>query len=185
MSKNENELQNYRVLWLIGSLTVIISFFLAYTYDNTLIITMQSYAPKMFDFISDPSLENITATILDIDFILLIGGAALSLLNALLATKVRGESIGNWLRLWNASTVELTGLVLFSSPLFLYENGKLAKIISFLGTEYYPKFDGLGIGYYLTWTGVIVSIFAGRKVTRLTRLIGSKKTENHMQPPKP
>jgi hypothetical protein len=177
MSNAEN-LETYRVIWLFGSVLVIVSFFLSYVYDRTLINTMQSNMPGMFDFLSNPPLENITTTVVDIDFILLMFGAALSLLYSLLTIKSSGARFASRFKLWNASTLELTGLVLFSSPILLYENGKLVQVLSFLGTEYFPNFDGFGAGYFLTWFGVIVSIFAGRQVTRIARLIDKEKHEN-------
>jgi hypothetical protein len=59
-----------------------------------------------------------------------------------------------------------------------YENGKLVRVLSFLGTEYFPNFDGFGAGYYLTWFGIIASIIAGRQVSRITRLLDQGKHEN-------
>ena len=166
MSKTSN-LNNYRVIWLFGSILVIISFFLSYSYDHTFITIMQNNMPDMFNFLNNPSLENITIAIVDFDFILLIFGASLSLLYSLIAIKNdEAKTKPERIRLWNASTLELTGLILLSSPVLLYQDGKLVQILSFLGTEYFPKFDGFGSGYYLTWFGVIVSIIAGRQVSK-------------------
>lgn len=166
MSKTSN-LETYRVIWLFGSVLVVASFFLSYVYDRTLIETMQNNMPEMFNFMNDPSMENITIAIIDIGFILLILGTTLCVIYSLVVS----EKSGIWtapggIRLWNASTLELTAIVLFSSPIFLYKDGKLVQILSFLGTEYSPKFDGFGIGYYLMVAGVIMSIIAGRQVMR-------------------
>ncbi len=171
MSKKSN-LDTYRDIWLLGSILVICSTFGPYVYDNSLIGIIQTNIPKIFDSFSDPSIENLTITIIDTGFLLLMLGAALCIVTSSLASE-KPENLASrgGIRQWNGSNLEITGLIIFSSPVFMYQEGRLVQVLSFLGTEYSPNFSGLGIGYYLTWVGVVISMIAGRTVNARIRAL--------------
>lgn len=162
-----SELSKYRIIWLIGSLILLTSLFLPYVYDDTLITAIQPHLSKMFNVFGEPTSENLSSTISAIGFILVMLGGTICLIFSVVAYKgSRAWNAPIGIRVWNAAIVGIIGVILLSSPVFLYENGSLVEIQSVTGIQYSPNFKGLGIGYYITWIGVIVALVSGHLVLK-------------------
>jgi len=171
-----SELSKYRIIWLISSLILLTSLFLPYVYNDTLIAAIQPNLSKMFAVFGKPTSENLASTISATGFILVMLGGAIGLIFSVVAykgSKVWNAPIG--IRVWNAAILGIIGMVLLSSPIFIYENDSLVKIQSVTGIQYSPHFEGLGIGYYITLIGVLMSLISGDLVL---------KHESASEPPK-
>jgi hypothetical protein len=121
----------------------------------------------MFDFFGKPTGENFAFTISVIGFMLVMLGGAICLIFSLVAYE--GSRIWNapkGIRVWNAAILGLIGVLLLSLPVFIYENGSLAEVQSVTGIQYWPNFEGLGMGYYITWIGVLMSLVSGDLVLK-------------------
>ncbi len=156
----------YRVAWLIGALIVLVSIFPAYAYNQNLIAVMQGYVPKTFDLFHDPSGQNIAIASSVAGFVLLLLGGLLCLVYSLVAHKKGAWTAPAGLRIWNASVLSLFAVVLFVSPVFIYLNGELHQVLSDVGTQYSPAFEGFSIGFYMTLLGVGVAYVAGKLVMK-------------------
>jgi len=121
----------------------------------------------MFNVFSEPTWENFASTISLIGFILVVLGGVICLIFSLVAyegSRVWRAPIG--MRVWNAAILGLIGVVLLSLPVFIYENGSLVEVQSVTGIRYWPNFEGLGMGYYITWIGVLMSLVSGDLVLK-------------------
>jgi len=157
----------YRVVWLVGSIIVLSSLFLPCVYDISLIATIQPNMSQMFNVISEPTMENLAFTVAVIGFILLFLSGVFCLVFSIFAFK--GSKLWNvprGIRIWNASGLGLVGMVLMSSPIFVYQNGILILGTSVLGFQYSPSLEGLGTGYILAWVGVLTSFVSGHFVLK-------------------
>jgi hypothetical protein len=159
-----SKLLAYRIAWLIGAVTVLLSIFPAYTYNQNLIGIMQNYVPKTLDVLRNPSGENIAITSSVAGFILLVVCGLLCLLYSLVAHKKGAWTAPMGVRVWNASVLGLFAVILFVSPVFIFLNGELHQVLSDVGTQYLPAFEGFSIGFYLTLVGVILAYVAGTLV---------------------
>jgi hypothetical protein len=162
-----SEQSKYRIIWLVGSLIPLISLFLPYVYGDTLISAIQLNLSKMFNVFGEPTWENFASTISVIGFMLVVLGGAICLIFSLVAYE--GSRIWNapkGIRVWNAAILGLIGVILLSLPVFIYENGSLVKVQSVTGIQYWPNFEGLGMGYYITWIGVLMSLVSGDLVLK-------------------
>jgi uncharacterized BrkB/YihY/UPF0761 family membrane protein len=156
----------YRLVWLVGALMVLVSIFPAYAYNQNLINIMQDYIPKTLDVLYEPSGQNIAITSSVAGFILLIVSSLLCTVYALVAHKEKVWRAPIGVRIWNASVLALLSVVLFVSPVFIYLNGDLHQILSDVGTQYTPVFEGFSMGFYLTIVGVVLAYLAGRLVMK-------------------
>jgi len=157
-----SEQSKYRIIWLVGSLIPLISLFLPYVYGDTLIGAIQLNLSKMFNFFGEPTWENFASTISVIGFILVMLGGAICLIFSLVAYEgSRVWSLPKGIRVWNAAILGLIGVILLSLPVFIYENGSLVEVQSVTRIQYWPNFEGLGVGYYITWIGVLMSLVSG------------------------
>lgn len=157
----------YRLICLAGSTILLSSFYLQYINQNSLIAIIHVKIPQMLDIINDLSSTNLAAIIAMIGFILAIFGGVFSLVFSIFA--YRGSKLWNaptGIKIWNASWLSLAGMVLMSSPIFVYQNGTLIQVISIVDLQYWPILEGVGIGYILTWIGVALSLVSGRLVLR-------------------
>lgn len=162
-----SKLSKYRIIWLISSLILLTSLFLPYVYNDALIAAIQPNLSKMFAVFGKPTSENLASTISATGFILVMLGGAIGLIFSVVAYK--GSRVWNapiGIRVWNAAILSIIGMVLLSSPIFIYENDRLVKIQSVTGIQYSPHFEGLGIGYYITWIGVLMSLISGDLVLK-------------------
>jgi uncharacterized BrkB/YihY/UPF0761 family membrane protein len=156
----------YRLVWLVGALIVLASIFPAYAYNQNLINIMQDYIPKTLDVLHEPSGQNIAITSSVAGFILLMVSSLLCTVYALVAHKEKAWRAPTGVRIWNASVLALLSVVLFVSPVFIYLNGELHQILSDVGTQYTPVFEGFSMGFYLTVIGVVLAYLAGRLVMK-------------------
>jgi hypothetical protein len=156
----------YRLAWLAGALMVLASVFPAYAYNQNLIGMMQDYVPKTLDFLHEPSGQNIAITSSVAGFIFLLVGSLLCVVYALIAHKEKAWKAPAGVRIWNASVLAMFAVVLFVSPVFIYLNGELYQVLSDVGTQYSPAFEGFSTGFYLTVVGVVLAYVAGRLVMK-------------------
>lgn len=151
----------YRALWLVAGVVILVSVFLPYVYNRTLIAIMQDYLPKMFNVFYNFSEANLAITLSDIAFILILIGGVLSIVYAIATFgKKPNQERPRIARIWNTATFCLVGVVLFSCPIILYVNGVLTQVSAFIGAQYYPVFEGFDVGFYVTWVSTILAVIA-------------------------
>ena len=156
-----------RLIWLAGSIAILSSFYLPYINQDPLINIIYFKIPKMLDVVNDLSSVNLAAMVAVIGFILVILGGVFSLVFSMFAyraSRLWNAPVG--IRIWNASWLSLAGIMLMSSPIFVYQNEALIKVVSIIDLQYWPILEGLGVGYILTWIGVILSLVFGRLVLK-------------------
>jgi hypothetical protein len=163
------ELLVYRIIWLIASIIGIASVFVTYVNGNTLVSVMQDYLPKTFNVIHNPATQNVMVTFSSIGFILIILGSTLGIVYSI----VTSENSRVWntnilLQVWNTAVLGMVGIGMLSAPILVYSKGQgqLIQILSSLGTQYSPVFEGFGTGFYLTCISVAISLIAGRGVLK-------------------
>jgi uncharacterized BrkB/YihY/UPF0761 family membrane protein len=161
-----SKMRAYRLVWLVGALMVLASVFPAFAYNQNLISMMQEYIPKTLDVLHEPSGQNIAITSSVAGFILLLVSGLLCTIYALVAHKEKAWSAPAGVRIWNASVLALLSVVLFVSPVFIYLNGELYQVLSDVGTQYSPMFEGFSIGFYLVVIGVVLAYVAGKLVMK-------------------
>ena len=157
----------YRIIWLVSAIIVLVSIFLTYVYEDSLISIMGRDMPKFFDVFGNPSWENLAIPFSFIGFVLILLAGIFCLIfsiGAYSGSKLWNAPTG--IRIWNAAILGLIGVLLLSLPVLVYRNGSLYQITSFMGTQYWPSFEGFGIGYFLTWIGVLLSFVAGSLVLK-------------------
>ena len=156
-----------RLTWLVGSIIIILSFYLPYIYRNSLIDILYFKIPLIFNISTNLSMTNLAALITGIGFFLAILGGVFSLVFSAFAyqeSRLWKAPIG--IRIWNASWLSFVGLIVMSAPIFVYLNGTLVKVVSIIDLQYWPILEGLSLGYILTWIGVLSSLVSGRLVLR-------------------
>jgi hypothetical protein len=162
-----NTLLAYRITWLIGSYISLFSLVMAYAYGNTLTHIMQTYLPKTFDAIKRPDTQNFMVSFSSIGFILILTGATLGIIYSIVASSnSRIWNAPSALKIWNTAVLGLVGIVTLSAPVLVYSGKNLVQVLSLMGTQYSPTFEGFDTGYYLTWIGVLVSLIAARGVLK-------------------
>jgi hypothetical protein len=156
-----------RLIWFTGSITVLLSFYLQYTNQISLIAIIHGKILQMFDIANNLSSTNLIAIVAVIGFILVLLGGVFSLVFSMFA--YRGSKLWNapmGIKIWNASWLSLVGIVLMCSPIFVYQNGTLIQVISIIDLQYWPTLEGVDIGFIFTWIGVVLSLISGKLVLR-------------------
>jgi hypothetical protein len=139
----------------------------AYVYGNTLTQVIQTYLPRILDIIKKPDTQNLMISGSSIGFILILTGATLGIIYSIIASSnSRVWSAPSALKVWNTAVLGLVGIVTLSAPVLVYSGKNLVQVLSFIGTQYSPTFEGFGTGYYLTWIGVLISMIAARGVLK-------------------
>ncbi len=159
-----------RLIWLAGSIIIILSFYLPYIYGNSLIDILDVKIPLIFGILTNLSMTSLVALIAGIGFFLATLGGVLSLVfSAFAYQESRLWKAPKGIRIWNASWLSFVGLILLSVPVFVYLNGTLIRVVSIIDLQYWPILEGLNLGYILTWIGVLSSLLSGRLVLRQER----------------
>jgi hypothetical protein len=175
------ELLVYRIIWLVASIIGILSVFVTYVNGNTLVMVMQDYLPKTFNVIQNPATQNVMVTFSSIGFLLIILGSTLGIAYSI----VTSENSRVWnahilLQVWNTAVLGMVGIGMLCAPIFVYSQGhgqgQLIQILSSIGTQYSPVFEGFGTGFYLTCTSVAISLIAGRGVLKNAPELPEKNT---------
>ena len=161
----------YRVVWLSGAVAALLSVFMTYSYQQTLMDLVRGYIPQMFNVFNAPTAENLTFASSALAFLLLVFSCSLCAVYAGFAHK------NSWLwtaprgiRVWNAADIGILAMIMFSSPVFIFEGNQLVQVTSSIGTQYSPTFQGLGVGYFVAWAGIIVALVAGSLTMRKAKV---------------
>ncbi len=138
---------------------------------------MQTYLPRTLDVIEKSDTKNFMVSFSSIGFLLILIGAALGIIYAIVASSnSRVWNAPSVLKIWNTAVLGLVGIVTLSAPVMVYSGRNLVQIVSLIGTQYSPTFEGFGTGYYLTWIGVLVSLIAARGVLKNEPVLHEKQT---------